>query len=148
MVTGCPDLGKLELLVVAPVLLGQHHRKVSAPDPAVLELLAERVAQSQAQRVALQTAVEDIRVARSLTVADDEHDPEGSTVSLDQARDSALLDQTERTLIELVAAQERLATGGYGVCEQCGHPIPGERLRARPEARLCVPCSKRAPALR
>ncbi len=82
-----------------------------------------------------------MRVARSLTSADDEHDPEGSMVSLDQARDSALLAQTEHTLVELGAARERFAAGRYGVCEACGRPVPAERLQARPEARWCVPCA-------
>lgn len=119
-----------------------------APDPVAVELLRERVAQAQGQQTALQAAIQDMRMARSLTVADDEHDPEGSTVSLDQARDAALLDRTQRTLAELIAAQERLAAGAYGVCERCGRAIPGDRLRARPEARFCVPCSSRAAAER
>ena len=123
------------------VLTSQHHGTVPAPDPVVVELLRERVRQAEAQRNALQAAIEDMRMARSLTVADDEHDPEGSMVSLDQARDLALLDRTERTLAELASAQERLAAGSYGSCERCGRPIPVDRLRARPEARLCVPCS-------
>lgn len=111
------------------------------PDPLVVDLLNERLAQVTAQRAALASAIEGMRVTRSLTVADDEHDPEGSTVSLDQARDVALLQQTERTLAELTAAQRRLATGTYGVCEACGAALPTARLLARPEARLCVPCS-------
>jgi RNA polymerase-binding transcription factor DksA len=110
------------------------------------ELLEERLAQAHTQQAALVLAIEDMRVARSLTYADDEHDPEGSTLSLDQARDTALLEQTERTLAELTAAQQRLAAGTYGRCELCGREIPTERLLVRPEARLCVPCSERAAA--
>lgn len=117
---------------------------VTEPEPTPAELLGERLAQVRAQRTALRAAIDDMRVTRSLTVADDEHDPEGSTVSLDQARDAALLDRAERTLAELVAAQERLAAGPYGVCERCGRAIPPERLVARPEARVCVPCARRA----
>ena len=64
-------------------------------------------------------------------------------MSLDQARDSALLDRTEQTRTELTAAQQRLAAGTSGVCEACGRPIPAERLLARPEVRHCVPCSAR-----
>ena len=120
------------------------NKEVPDADPRYADLLSERVAQAVAQRAALVTAIEEMRIARSLTFADDEHDPEGSTVSLDQARDAALLDRTERTLTELTAAQQRLADGTYGVCELCGRPIPTERLLARPEARLCVPCSGRA----
>ena len=117
---------------------------MSADQESYAALLAERVAQAQAQRAALTSAIAEMRVARSLTVADDEHDPEGSTVSLDQARDAALLTRTDQTLTELVAAQERLAAGRYGGCERCGRAIPAERLRARPEARFCVPCSANA----
>ena len=103
--------------------------------------LGERIARTRVQRAALVAAIEDMRVARSLTFADDEHDPEGSTVSLDQARDAALLARTEETLAELVAAEQRLTNGTYGVCQLCHRPIPAERLLARPEARLCVPCA-------
>ncbi|SDS87588.1 RNA polymerase-binding transcription factor DksA [Friedmanniella luteola] len=110
-------------------------------DPSYAELLDDRLRQAAEQRASLLSAIEQMRVARSLTSADDEHDPEGSTVSLDQARDSALLVRTEQTLAELVAARDRLAAGRFGVCERCGRPIPEARLRARPEARLCVACA-------
>ena len=117
---------------------------MGAEEPAPAAVLAERLTQVRAQRAALVAAIDDSRTTRSLTVADDEHDPEGSTVSLDQARDVALLERTERTLAELVAAQERLAAGDFGSCERCGRVIPPERLRARPEARCCVDCARHA----
>jgi len=112
--------------------------------PTYADALRLRTTQARGQQAALTEAIEDMRLARSLTVADDEHDPEGSTVSLDQARDAALLHRVESTLSELAAAQQRLEEGSYGVCEVCGHAIPTDRLLARPEARLCVPCSARA----
>lgn len=114
---------------------------MSDVDQIYAELLVARVAQAQTQRDALASAIEDMRQTRSLTVADDEHDPEGSMVSLDQAREAALLDQTQRKLVELRAAQQRLDAGIYGECERCGRELPTERLRVRPEARFCVPCS-------
>jgi DnaK suppressor protein len=112
-------------------------------DQSFAVLLQERLEQARAQRAALSRAIADMREARSLTFADDEHDPEGSTVSLDQARDAALLDRAERSLVELTAAQQRLDAGRYGRCEVCGAEIPVERLLARPEARTCVSCSRR-----
>lgn len=75
--------------------------------------------------------------------SDDEHDPEGSTASMDQVRDTALLATVRRTLAELEAARERLAEGTYGTCERCGRPIAPARLEARPEARTCVACAAR-----
>ncbi|WP_091078103.1 TraR/DksA family transcriptional regulator [Microlunatus sagamiharensis] len=75
--------------------------------------------------------------------SDDEHDPEGSTASMDQVRDTALLATVRRTVVELEAARERLAEGTYGTCERCGRPIAPARLEARPEARTCVACASR-----
>jgi RNA polymerase-binding transcription factor DksA len=118
---------------------------VPEDDPPYAELLDERLRQAEEQRAALLAAIDQMRTARSLTSADDEHDPEGSTVSLDQARDDALLVRTEQTLAELAAARDRLATGRYGVCEHCDRPVPAARLLARPEARLCVPCAALRP---
>lgn len=31
----------------------------------------------------------------------------------------------------------------FGLCEECGNPIPDERLSIIPEATLCVPCQQR-----
>lgn len=111
-------------------------------------MLVAKLVQTRAQQTALRDAIEEMRTARSLTVSDDEHDPEGSMVSLDQARDSALLERTDQTVAELTAAQDRLAAGTYGLCERCGEAIPADRLRARPEARFCVTCSARTPPRR
>lgn len=46
-------------------------------------------------------------------------------------------------LDEIHAAQTRLETGGYGICEVCARPIPLARLRAQPVARYCVACQAR-----
>jgi RNA polymerase-binding transcription factor len=45
-------------------------------------------------------------------------------------------------LAEIDAAEARLATGTYGVCEMCACAIPFDRLRAIPTARLCVVCEE------
>ncbi len=104
-------------------------------------LLESRIMQRRAQIAALTTGIEQMRTSRSLSTADDEHDPEGSMVSLDQARDAALLRHAQSALDELRAAGQRLRDGCYGWCERCGTAIPIDRLAVRPEARCCVPCS-------
>ncbi len=45
-------------------------------------------------------------------------------------------------LAEIEAAEERLSMGTFGVCEACAQPIPLERLRALPTARLCATCEE------
>ncbi len=70
--------------------------------------------------------------------ADDEHDPEGSTIAFERSQVGALIEQAERRLSEIDAARARIDAGTYGRCEVCGKPIPDGRLEARPVARTCV----------
>lgn len=35
-----------------------------------------------------------------------------------------------------------IADSDFGICEECGNPIPPERLLIVPEATLCVPCQR------
>lgn len=46
----------------------------------------------------------------------------------------------EARIDDVQAALDRMDEGTYGVCEECGQPIPWERLEAVPEARRCVRC--------
>jgi RNA polymerase-binding transcription factor DksA len=51
------------------------------------------------------------------------------------------LDGRERhELDEIDAAQARLETGVFGVCERCHQAIPLARLRAMPTSRHCATC--------
>ncbi|MBL0942734.1 MAG: TraR/DksA family transcriptional regulator [Hydrogenophaga sp.] len=53
----------------------------------------------------------------------------------------------ERETAELQAierALERVHDGSYGLCLQCGAPIPAARLHAQPTAERCVACQARA----
>lgn len=47
------------------------------------------------------------------------------------------------TLREVNAALERIDKGAYGRCESCRQEIPGDRLDARPMARLCMTCQRK-----
>lgn len=73
--------------------------------------------------------------------ADDEHDPEGSTIAFERQQVDTLVRQNQQHLVEVEAALARLDAGEYGVCERCGEPIPDARLEARPTARTCVGCA-------
>ncbi|ATW47179.1 TraR/DksA family transcriptional regulator [Streptomyces peucetius] len=50
----------------------------------------------------------------------------------------------DRVLAEIDAAFERLDRGRYGHCQECGRPVPVERLEILPYARCCVGCQRRA----
>jgi RNA polymerase-binding protein DksA len=62
----------------------------------------------------------------------------------EKARVLSMAEGVFDTMREVEAALDRMAKGTYGSCESCGDPIAPERLEARPVARLCVACKRRA----
>lgn len=53
------------------------------------------------------------------------------------AHETAALDQIN-------AALERMATGTYGMCGDCGEPIALARLQSMPQALRCVSCQDKS----
>ena len=116
--------------------------------PAQLErfearLRAER-ADAEERLAEFDDAMAEVRTARSDATADDEHDPEGSTLSGEWQRVSAVRASTRDELSDVDAALARVAAGTYGVCARCGQPIPAARLEARPQATMCVVCASKS----
>ena len=107
------------------------------------ELVADRRREVEARLASVEAQLDAIRVARSSANDDDEHDPEGSTLSTEWSRAEGQRADAQRELVELGAALERIAEGVYGLCASCGRAIPMERLRLLPAAPLCVPCASR-----
>ncbi len=53
-----------------------------------------------------------------------------------------LIEAEEREIREIDAALKRIEEGDYGVCENCEKPIKAARLKAIPNARLCIKCKQ------
>lgn len=104
-------------------------------------LLAERRRELEIALESGERRVEAIRAARSDTPADDEHDPEGSTLSGEWSSAVGLREAARAELEQIARAEQRLDAGTYGICERCGTTIPPERLRVRPAASRCVVCA-------
>jgi RNA polymerase-binding transcription factor DksA len=85
-----------------------------------------------------------LRLDRGSESADDEHDPEGATLSGEWSKLAGLRAATVAELADIDAARERLAEGTYGICADCGRRIPEGRLLARPTATRCVACAEKA----
>jgi len=49
----------------------------------------------------------------------------------------------EAMLAEVHHALRKIEAGTYGLCDSCRQPIAVERLEARPQASLCMPCKLR-----
>lgn len=68
----------------------------------------------------------------------DEESGEGDTLAVERERDLALSAQARQQIAEIDDALGKIQHGGYGVCEVSGKPIPKERLKAIPWARVRV----------
>jgi DnaK suppressor protein len=54
----------------------------------------------------------------------------------------AMLDKNTMLLRQVMRALDRIATGTYGVCQECEEPISERRLGALPWAALCLKCQE------
>ena len=110
-------------------------------EPAIRDTLRAERAATLVRLSAMTSDFEGI-VADSLHAnADDEHDPEGSTIAYERAQVAALIAGARANLDDLDHALLRLSTGRYSVCEGCGKHISPERLAALPACRTCFECA-------
>lgn len=104
-------------------------------------LLAARAA---ALREEIASALRASGEPRALSLANhlDEID-DAAVADLQSALDVAALERDVRELRAVEAAEVRLHTPDYGVCDDCGAEIPYARLDVQPTATRCVACQSR-----
>ncbi|MFE7842254.1 TraR/DksA C4-type zinc finger protein [Streptomyces sp. NPDC057474] len=117
-------------------------------DPWSPDEVAEARTELQSEAMRLRTELEASE--RSLTglmrdsgdgAGDDQADTGAKNITREHELSLAhnareMLDQTERAL-------ERLASGTYGLCENCGNAIGKARMQAFSRATLCVECKQK-----
>lgn len=118
----------------------------AAPSPA--EVLAARREQLLREAGVAESRLSDIRSTRAGGSDDDEHDPEGETLSAQWSQAEGLRAGLADELAEVDRAIARVIDGTYGVCARCGRPIGADRLSARPTAELCIECAREIEARR
>jgi DnaK suppressor protein len=117
-------------------------------DPKAAEFLDEQRTLLLEERASYTRQAEELKAeADSLAL---EHEPgdvqfdeeggEGGTSNVDRELDLVLSAQARGAVVEIDRALAKIDIGNYGVCEQCGQPIPHARLKALPYAALCVGC--------
>ena len=111
-------------------------------EPCVELLLAAERAELERAIDGTRSELDGVREARADASADDEHDPEGSTLASDWSRIEGIRNGLVARLGENTDALARLAAGTYGSCARCGRTIGSARLEARPSAALCIDCAR------
>ena len=129
-----PATAELRLVSDEDVLTAEERNELGA-------LLRERRRGDLAESQRMAESLGVLLASRSESTADDEHDPEGPTLSSEWSRLQALRSDAAHDIVAVDAALERLRMGTYGVCARCGQPIGVDRLRARPTAELCIRCA-------
>jgi len=109
----------------------EHQRQLLLAERCTYTRQAEEL-KAQAEALALEHEPGDVQF--------DEEGGEGGTVNVDREMDLHLSAQAQAAIEEIDTALTKIAEGNYGLCENCGNPIPKARLEALPHARLCVSC--------
>lgn len=111
--------------------------------PAVARgFIAARRAAVEERLDAVERRLTGVREARG-DWTDEEHDPEGFTLTFEWQQAEGQRAEHRAELLELDRAEARVAAGTYGVCEVCGREIPVAQLERRPARTICVACADR-----
>lgn len=70
----------------------------------------------------------------------DNHPADLGTEMFEREKDLGLRSNAIRRMRDIDIAMERMESGIYGVCIECGRPIPQERLEVMPSATTCLDC--------
>ena len=106
------------------------------------ELLLAEKREAEERLVSQSEGISAVRDARNDGSVDDEHDPDGPTMSQEWSQRTAVLHDVEHELTDVDRALARIDAGTYGICERCGQKISVARLEARPTATLCIDCAR------
>ncbi|HEY8392634.1 MAG TPA: TraR/DksA C4-type zinc finger protein [Capillibacterium sp.] len=72
----------------------------------------------------------------------DNHPADLGTEAFEQEKDLGLANAFRVRQAAIEEALDRIKAGTYGICQQCGRPIGGERLEALPYAATCIKCQE------
>lgn len=80
---------------------------------------------------------------KHITHADGPPNPDFAEQAVERQNDEVIygLNESARSeLIQIKQALERIESGEYGICQECGKQIPPGRLKAIPYTSYCVEC--------
>lgn len=113
-----------------------HHLSADERESLAAELQARRSALA-AQRAVHLGGRSRAEHAREVLLQDGD---DATQRDAEREVDFARTDRDAVELAEIEGALQRLATGVYGLCTECGAEIPAARLKLAPQAARCVAC--------
>ena len=97
-----------------------------------------------AARSRLESMLEDLdhssAILRGESPERDDSAADAGAVLTAHDRVEAALESLHRHRRAVMAALDRISAGTYGLCVDCGDPVPEGRLEARPDAARCIRC--------
>jgi RNA polymerase-binding transcription factor DksA len=113
------------------------------PHEAISAELDRKERELEGQLVRLRESLRDSLRETSGEMTIENHPGDVGTETFEREKDMGRARYLETQVAEVADAQERLAEGRYGICEQCGRPIDPERLAVRPQSARCLECEER-----
>ncbi|ERG64565.1 MULTISPECIES: TraR/DksA C4-type zinc finger protein [Agrococcus] len=111
--------------------------------PSRADSIAERRREVLARLDEVERELVELRRMREGLNDDDEHDPDGVSLSSEWSRLEGLRQTQLEALAAIDEASARHERGEDSLCSVCGQPIAPERLEARPQATTCIDCARR-----
>jgi DnaK suppressor protein len=120
-----------------------------APTPPVEETPVQEIKKAAADRPTpfnpkqvLLDQLASMNVGRSIEAIEKGDEIDLATGEISRELDARISMRKHKQIKEIEEALERIKHGEYGTCEDCGEPIPEQRLRLFPAAKLCVRCQE------
>jgi DnaK suppressor protein len=116
---------------------------VEERSPAPERTTQEKAAAFNPKKILLDLLA-SMRVERNIDAIEKGDEIDLATDEISRELDARISMRQHRQIKEIEEALERLKHGEYGMCDECGEPIPEQRLRLFPAAKLCVRCQEEA----
>jgi len=121
--------------------------KRSQFDRDSLATIRKRLTEQRAELQHQLTAIEESALGLSQSemsgeVSYDEDYADAGSFTFEREKELSIANNVSDLRAKIDRALHKIAEGSYGVCESCGKPIEGPRLKALPHVTLCLKCKK------
>jgi RNA polymerase-binding protein DksA len=103
--------------------------------------LQSELAEMQLEYEKSLSQLDDLRHSQD-GAGDDQAD--AGAMTFEREQEQSIAANRQLLISQIEHAIERIDSGTYGICEDCGKPIPKARLRALPMATLDADCKAKA----